>query len=136
MSGPRVVFVCSRNGGKSQMAAALFRSLVEGRVEVDSAGTAPGTDLNTESVAALAEVGIDISDRSPQPLTEAMIRDADLVVVLGREAQVEPVDGTPVEIWDTDEPSLRGIEGMPRMRLIRDDIAARADELARRLTQS
>ena len=72
----------------------------------------------------------------PQPLTEQMIRVEDLILVLGREPHVDPVEGTSAEIWDTDEPSLRGIDGMPRMDLIRDDIAARADELAARLTQS
>ena len=55
---------------------------------------------------------------------------ADRVVVLGRDARVEPVDGTPVEYWDTDEPSERGIDGIDRMRLVRDDIDRRASQLA------
>jgi arsenate-mycothiol transferase len=133
-----VVFVCVSNGGKSQMAAGLMRSLTAdlagAQFVIDSAGTQPGTSLNAESVAALAEVGVDIGDQAPNALTPQMVRDADLVVVLGREAQVEPVDGTPVEVWDTDEPSLRGIEGTQRMRLIRDDIAARVRALVETLT--
>ena len=85
------------------------------------------------SVAALAEVGVDLRDQVPKALTRPMVLDADLVAARGREAQVEPVDGTPVEIWDTDEPSLRGIEGMQRMRIIRDDIAARVRVLVETL---
>lgn len=62
-----------------------------------------------------------------------MVRDADLIVVLGEEARVEDPAGTPVETWITDEPSLRGIEGMERMRLVRDDIRSRVEELHARL---
>lgn len=60
-----------------------------------------------------------------------MIRDADLVVVLGRDAHLDPVDGTPIEVWDTDEPSERGIEGLDRMRLVRSDIHQQVSQLAR-----
>ncbi|GAA1130663.1 low molecular weight phosphatase family protein [Nocardioides aquiterrae] len=130
---PSVLFVCVKNGGKSQMAAGLMRHLAGDQVQVDSAGTRPGKDLNAESVASLHEVGIDISDEAPKPVTDKLVRAADLVVVLGGDAEVVPLDGTPVETWDTDEPSTRGIEGPERMRLVRDDIAARVEELAQRL---
>lgn len=134
-----MVFVCARNGGKSPMAAALMQHLaraagVADRFAVDSAGTAPGSAPNAESVAALAELGVDISDHLPRLLTDEMVREADLVVVLGEEAQVDGALGTPVEVWVTDEPSRRGIDGMERMRLVRDDIAARAQELIARST--
>jgi len=130
---PRVLFVCVKNGGKSQMAAGLMRDLAGDRVEVASAGTRPGAGLNPLSVSALGEVGIDISSQVPQPVTDDLVGAADLVVVLGSDARVEPVDGTEVETWETDEPSARGIEGIERMRLVRDDIAARVRELALRL---
>ncbi|WP_432514977.1 arsenate-mycothiol transferase ArsC [Kineococcus sp. SYSU DK001] len=139
MTAPRVLFVCVKNGGKSQMAAGLLRRAARRArldVEVDSAGTRAGSALNAQSVQSLREVGVDISDQAPKQLSEDMVRDADLVVVLGSEAQVEPVGGTPVEVWETDEPSLRGIEGAPRMALVRDDIAARVDDLTRRLGTS
>lgn len=128
-----MLFVCVKNGGKSQMAAGLMRHLAGEKVHVDSAGTRPGGHLNAESVASLHEVGIDISGGSPKPVTDELVRSADLVVVLGGDAKVDPVDGTPVETWDTDEPSTRGIEGPERMRLVRDDIASRVKELAERL---
>jgi arsenate-mycothiol transferase len=60
---------------------------------------------------------------------------ADVVVTLGRDARVDEVEGTILENWDTDEPSERGINGIERMRLIRDDIARRVDDLHGRLTQ-
>ncbi|WP_432535803.1 arsenate-mycothiol transferase ArsC [Kineococcus arenarius] len=134
MSTPRVLFVCVKNGGKSQMAAGLMRRAAGDAVAVGSAGTRAGTALNAQSVESLREVGVDISGEQPKQLTDEMVRDADLVVVLGSEAQVEPVGGTPVEVWETDEPSTRGIEGAERMRLVRDDIAARVEQLHLRLT--
>lgn len=129
MSTPRsVLFVCVKNGGKSQMAAGLARKIAPD-VRVDSAGTSPGSSLNALSVASLEEVGVDLSGEHPKPLTPELVAAADVVVVLGREAQVSTDDGTPVVVWDTDEPSLRGIEGMERMRLVREDIAAHVRDL-------
>ncbi|TXR56126.1 arsenate-mycothiol transferase ArsC [Quadrisphaera setariae] len=138
-TAPRVLFVCVRNGGKSQMAAGLMRQSAERHgldVRVSSAGTRAGDELNALSVASLAEVGIDISTSRTRQLTDDDVRAADLVVVLGREAHVDPVGGTPVEVWETDEPSQRGIEGVERMNLIRDDIAARTDALVQELAAS
>lgn len=132
--GPSVLFVCVKNGGKSQMAAGLMRHLVGDSVEVESAGTRPGTSLNALSVEVLAEVGVDIAEQRTQLITTEMVADADLVITLGREAVVEAPEGTALENWDTDEPSERGIEGVERMRLVRDDIAARVGDLAARLT--
>ncbi|WP_371029616.1 low molecular weight phosphatase family protein [Pseudoclavibacter sp. JSM 162008] len=134
MSTPtNVVFVCKKNGGKSQLAAALLRALGDESISVTSAGTAPGGSLNAESVESLAELGIDVGDEHPKPLTSEMLDDADLVVVLGDEAQLPDGVTVPVERWITDEPSERGITGMERMRLVRDDIRARVAELHTRL---
>ena len=131
---PSVLFVCVKNGGKSQMAAALMRRLVGDAVAVESAGTEPGTAINALSAQSLIEVGVDIAHEVPKPVTHGLIAAADLVVTLGKEARVEAEDGTPVENWDTDEPSLRGVEGIERMRLVRDDIDDRVHRLAARLT--
>ena len=130
---PKVLFVCVRNAGKSQMAAGLMADYVGDAVEVSSAGTTAGTALNELSVQSLAEVGIDIAGDHPKPLTDAMVRSADVVVTLGREAHVEPVEETRFEKWITDEPSERGIDGIERMRLVRNDIATRVRELAAEL---
>lgn len=128
-----MLFVCVKNSGKSQMAAALMRTIAGGEIEVSSAGTRPGVELNSLSAQSLREVGIDISGEHPKPIDPGVLRRADVVVTLGREAHVEPVPGPRFETWDTDEPSRRGIDGMERMRLIRDDIEARVRQLATEL---
>ena len=130
---PSVLFVCVKNGGKSQMAAGLMRQRAGDSVRVYSAGTQPGASINSLSAQSLMEVGVDITDQVPKALDPELVRDVDVVVTLGREARVAPVPGTLVENWDTDEPSDRGIDGIERMRLVRDDIAARVDDLAERL---
>lgn len=124
---PKILFVCVRNSGKSQMAAALAEKHAGERLDIHSAGTEPGTSINAESAASLEEVGADMSDGHPKAIDPEILRTADRVVVIGEEAQLDlPEDarGT-IERWVTDEPSTRGIEGMERMRLVRDDIDAK-----------
>lgn len=130
-----MLFVCVSNAGKSVMAQGLMRHLAPTQITALSAGTNAKGAVNDVSAQALAELGIDVSAHRPTQLTAAMIEDADLVVVVGTQAHVDPVGDTPVEVWDTDEPSLRGIDGLERMRLIRDDIAGRVAALADRLTR-
>ena len=127
---PSVLFVCVKNGGKSQMAAGLMKSIAGDAVDVDSAGTKPGDAINPRSAAALLEVGVDITGEVPKAITVEMVRDADVVITLGRDATVPEVAGTRFENWDTDEPSERGIDGMQRMRLVRDEITKRVRGLA------
>ena len=131
---PSVLFVCVKNGGKSQMAAGLMRKAVGEAVEVHSAGTKPGTAVNDLSAESLAEVGIDITGETPKPIDPELLARVDLVVTLGREAVVNDPAGVTLINWDTDEPSERGIDGIERMRLVRDDIAARVTALAAELT--
>lgn len=126
---PSVLFVCVRNGGKSQMAAALMRRGARGRVTVHSAGTDPGTSINALSAQALAEVGADLAGETPKPIDPDLLPRLDLVVTLGRDATVDAPPGTEVRNWDTDEPSERGIDGIERMRLVRDDIDTRVQAL-------
>ena len=132
---PSVLFVCVKNGGKSQRAAGLMRKIAGDAVQIYSAGTKPGAAINDLSAQALTEVGVDITDQKPTPVDPQLVNDVDLVVTLGREAHVVPVSGTRFENWDTDEPSERGIDGIERMRLIRDDIAARVGELLARMNR-
>ncbi|TPV52541.1 low molecular weight phosphatase family protein [Pseudarthrobacter phenanthrenivorans] len=131
---PSVLFVCSKNGGKCQLAAGLMRDLAGGNVAVYSAGTKPAKDLNPQAVESLAELGIDVSGEYPKPVTDEVLDSVDAVVVLGTEAKLEPREGKRFEVWETDEPSERGIEGMERMRLVRDDIKARVQSLYTELT--
>jgi arsenate-mycothiol transferase len=129
MSKPAVMFICVKNAGKSQMAAALMRQLAGDRMDVYSAGTNPGQALNDLSVQVLAEVGAAIGDEQPKPIDPQLLDHVDVVVTLGREAHVDHRT-TPMQNWDTDEPSKRGIDGIERMRLVRDDIAVRVRALA------
>jgi arsenate-mycothiol transferase len=97
------------------------------------AGTRPGAAVNALSAQALAEGGVDISYQTPKLVDPQLVQAVDAVVTLGRGAKVDPVAGIRFENWDTDEPSERGIDGIERMRLVRDDIAARVADLATRL---
>ncbi|NNG98134.1 low molecular weight phosphatase family protein [Gordonia araii NBRC 100433] len=131
---PSVLFVCVKNGGKSQMAAALMRLAVGDAIAVHSAGTNPGSAVNSLSAQSLAEVGADISGESPKPIDPELLSRVDLVVTLGREAVVTPPAGVRLVNWEIDEPSERGIDGIERMRLVRDDITGRVTALAAELT--
>jgi len=131
---PSVLFICVKNGGKSQMAAGLMRDLARGTIEVHSAGTKPGNAINALSAESLAELGIDITAEKPKAVTEEALQGADVVVTLGSEAKVTAPEGTRYENWDIDEPSVRGIEGIERMRLVRDDIHKRVRALHAELT--
>lgn len=130
---PTLLFVCVKNGGKSQMAAALMAASAGESVNVGSAGTKPGSAVNKLSAESLAEIGLDITGEVPKALTHEMVSSADIVVTLGREARVEPIAGTRFENWNTDEPAERGVEGIERMRLIREDITARVAVLRKEL---
>ncbi len=131
---PGVLFVCVKNGGKSQMAGGLMRHLAGDDVIVHTAGTTPGNDLNAESVQSLAELGIEIGDEYPKPITEDLLADIDLIITVGKEAILDPTPGIEIRNWDTDEPSERGIGGIERMRLVRDDIQDRVAALVTELT--
>jgi arsenate-mycothiol transferase len=131
---PGILFVCSKNGGKSQLAAALMRDLAGDSVTVYSAGTKPGSSLNNQAVESLNELGINVMGEHPKPVTDEVLAAVDVVIVLGTEAKLEPREGVRFEAWETDEPSTRDIEGMERMRLVRDDINTRVRTLYTELT--
>ncbi len=128
---PSVLFVCVKNAGKSQMAAALMRQACRDAIEVHSAGTRPGSALNAASRASVERVGGSFEGEFPKTIDADLLRRVDRVVLIGAEAQLAPVEGMrgTIERWTTEEPSLRGIEGDQRMDLIRDDLAARTLEL-------
>lgn len=134
MSKTSVLFICVSNAGKSVMAAGLMRHIAGPQIHVTSAGTHAKNAVNDLSVQALAEVGVDISSHQPNQLTEQMIDQADLVVIVGNQAQLDDHPGTTIQRWNTDEPSLGGIDGIERMRIIRDDIVTRVRALAADLT--
>lgn len=134
---PSVLFVCEANAGKSQMAEALAKKEGGDALEVYSAGTKQKTDINHESAEAVAEVGADMSKNKPKGIDPELLKTVDRVVIIGPNAQLEMPEGArgTEERWLTGEPSTRGIEGMERMRLIRDDIGARVKSLTEELTK-
>ena len=119
---PTVLFVCVHNAGRSQMAAAWLEHLARGRVRVLSGGSTPAAEVNPVAVAAMAEVGIDIADRTPQPWTDAGLRSADVVVTMGCGDACPVYPGKRYEDWDVADPHGRPIA---QVRPIRDDIERR-----------
>ncbi len=116
------------------MAAALAGKYADEHVAIHSAGTNPGATLNALSIQAIAESDADMAGGTPKAIDPELLRTVNHVIIIGEEAHVEmPADAQGnLERWITDEPSLRGIEGMERMRLVRDDIDARVRELLSR----
>ena len=105
-----------------------MRKIAGDTVQVYSAAPNPATP-STTCRRRSSEDGVDISDEKPKPLDPQLVRDVDVVVTLWREAHLDPIPGTRFESWDTDEPTERGIDDIERMRLVRDDIAARVADL-------
>ena len=122
MSRPSVLFVCVHNAGRSQMAAGFLRSLAGDSIDVLSAGSAPGGAINPVAVAAMAEVGIDISAGIPRRLELADVQVADVVVTMGCGDTCPYVPGKRYEDWVLDDPAGLSLEAV---RPIRDEIEAR-----------
>jgi protein-tyrosine-phosphatase len=125
-SKPSVLFVCVHNAGRSQMAAGFMTHLGQGRVEVLSAGSAPKDSINPVAVAAMAEVGIDISQNSPKVLTPEAVQQSDAVVTMGCGDACPYYPGKRYEDWVLEDPAGQGIESV---RVIRDDIKLRVETL-------
>ena len=131
MSKPTFIFVCVHNAGKSQMGAAIARGLMGDAAVVLSAGTHPGSALNTEAEAACLELGFNMTGEYPKHLADEMIATADRVIVIGDEAVVEPVAGMQGEIvnWLTVKPGPEAGDKLAQTRIVRDDILARVKKL-------
>jgi len=128
---PTVLFLCVHNAGRSQMAAGFLRELAGGRIDVLSAGSAPGDAVNPVAVAAMAEVGIDIAGATPRLLDIADVKVADVVVTMGCGDACPYVPGRRYEDWVLADPAGQPLEAV---RPIRDDIESRVRELIRTLT--
>jgi arsenate reductase (thioredoxin) len=123
----RVIFACVHNAGRSQMAAAFYNQLADrSKAEAISAGTEPGLRIHPEVLAAMQEVGIDLSDAKPQKLTQELANEASLLVTMGCGDKCPYVPGLRRDDWP-----LRDPEGlsMDEVRAIRDDIRTRISEL-------
>ena len=126
MTQPEVLFVCVHNAGRSQMAAGLLHLRAEGRVQVRSAGSEPADEINPAVVEAMAEVGLDMSEEFPKPLTDEALRAADVVITMGCGDACPVYPGKRYEDWALDDPAGRDLE---TVRRIRDEIDARVRTL-------
>ena len=130
---PEVLFVCTHNAGRSQMAAALLAREAAGRVRVASAGSRPAGQLNPAVVEAMAEIGLDISGEHPKPLTGGKVRAADVVITMGCGDACPVYPGKRYEDWDLPDPAGLPIDAI---RPIRDAIRDRVRALVSELTAS
>jgi arsenate reductase (thioredoxin) len=123
---PEVLFVCVHNAGRSQMAAGLVKLRAEGRILVRSAGSEPADTINPAVVEAMAELGVDVSEELPKPLTRGAVEEADVVITMGCGDACPVFPGKRYEDWELDDPAGEDVD---TVRRIRDEIDARVREL-------
>ena len=123
---PEVLFVCVHNAGRSQMAAGLVKLRSEGRIHVRSAGSSPADEINPAVVQAMDEVGVDMSEEFPKPLTDEVVRAADVVITMGCGDACPIYPGKRYEDWVLDDPAEQDLD---TVRRIRDEIDGRVQAL-------
>ena len=121
-----VLFVCKQNAGRSQISQALFERAAGERHRALSAGTTPTHHVHPEVVAVMNELGIDLSDRTPQLLTRELATHADLVITMGCGDECPYIPGKRYIDWDLADPAGQPID---QVRVIRDDIERRVQQL-------
>jgi len=127
---PIVLFLCTHNAGRSQIALGFFRALAGDRAIAWSGGSEPGSQVNTAAVAAMAEVGIDISGEFPKPWTDEVVRAADVVVTMGCGDACPVFPGKRYEDWTIEDPHGLTVDDV---RPIRDEIKRRVETLLAQL---
>ncbi len=127
---PEVLFVCEQNAGRSQMAAVFANHLGGGLVHVRSAGSAPSRELNPTVTAVMAELGLDLAEEFPKPLTDDVVQAADVVITMGCGDACPVYPGKHYQDWE-----LTDTAGLPiaEVRRIRDDVMARVESLLEEL---
>jgi arsenate reductase (thioredoxin) len=123
---PEVLFVCVHNAGRSQMAAGLLRLRSHGKISVRSAGSTPAAEINPNAIEALKELGIDMSEAFPKPLTDEVVRAADVVITMGCGDACPIYPGKKYEDWQIDDPAGQDLE---TVRRIRDELDERIQKL-------
>ncbi|HSF18009.1 MAG TPA: arsenate reductase ArsC [Vicinamibacteria bacterium] len=122
-----VLFACTHNAGRSQMAASIFNSIVQpGSARAISAGTEPATSVHPEVREAMTELGIDLSEARPQLLTEKLASSAQVLVTMGCGERCPVIPGIEREDWELPDPKGRPLE---EVRAIRDDIRKLVEKL-------
>ena len=123
---PAVLFLCTHNAGRSQMALGFFTHLAGEDAVAWSGGSEPANEINPSAIAAMAEVGIDITDEYPKPWTDEIVRAADVVVTMGCGDACPYYPGKRYENWELPDPAGRSVDAV---RPIRDDIEIRVRRL-------
>jgi arsenate reductase (thioredoxin) len=123
---PQVLFVCVHNAGRSQMAAGLMKLRADGRVQVRSAGSAPAEEINPAVVEAMSELGLDLSEKLPKPLTDEAVGAADVVITMGCGDACPIYPGKRYEDWELEDPAGKDLV---TVRRIRDEIDGRVRRL-------
>jgi arsenate reductase (thioredoxin) len=123
---PEVLFVCVHNAGRSQMAAGLVKLRSHGRVHVRSAGSVPADEVNPAVVQAMDEIGVDMSEEFPKPLTDEVVRAADVVITMGCGDACPIYPGKRYEDWELEDPDGKDLG---TVRKIRDEIDQRVQNL-------
>ena len=126
MQVPEVLFVCVHNAGRSQMAAGFLDQLAEGRIHIRTAGSEPADQINPAVVEVMSEVGVDLSQEFPKPLTTAVVQEADVVVTMGCGDACPIYPGKRYEDWELEDPAGKDLE---TVRAIRDEIRQRVEGL-------
>ena len=121
-----VLYVCTHNAGRSQMAALLTDTLSKGRVKATSAGSAPSDAVNPVAVQAMEEIGIDMTGAVPKPLTDGMVVDADVVVTMGCGDACPVISHKMYRDWDINDPAGQGID---TVRQVRDSVRFHVEAL-------
>jgi arsenate reductase (thioredoxin) len=127
---PEVLFVCVHNAGRSQMAAALLDHHAEGRVRVRSAGSTPANEIHSNVSRTMEEIGLDLSKEFPKPLTDEVVRAADVVITMGCGDACPIYPGKRYLDWELEDPAGKPIEDV---RSIRDEIDRRVRALLEKL---
>lgn len=130
MTKPAVLFLCTHNAGRSQMAMGFFKHLAGQRADVYSGGSEPADQVNPSAITAMAEKGIDITAEQPRPWTDEMLRAADVVVTMGCGDTCPVLPGRRYEEWLLPDPAGKTIEAV---RPIRDEIERRVRTLLNEL---
>lgn len=127
---PEVLFVCVQNAGRSQMAMAFMNELSEGQVVVRSAGSMPASEVSAKAVEVMKEIGIDLTEAFPKPLTDDVVRASDVVITMGCGDACPLYPGKRYLDWDLDDPAELELE---QVRRVRDEIRTRVEGLLKEL---
>ena len=123
---PEVLFVCVQNAGRSQMAMALMANLSNGAINVRSAGSMPASEVSEKTIAVMKEIGLDLTEAFPKPLTDDVVQAADVVITMGCGDACPLYPGKKYLDWELEDPADLDLDGVRR---VRNEISAKVEAL-------